>query len=104
MLDFDGSLLDDDMGFDISYLTQSPCKVNNVGEIKRIETAVSSESKFKSFIANQKAKGTVYKDTSDIRTLTTSFKKYSETIDLPSIPSTHTHTPSCSSCRWKLQT
>ena len=68
MLDFDESLFDDDIDFDISYLTQTPRKLNDVGETKSIETSVSSESTFKAFIADQKAKRTVYKDTSDIRT------------------------------------
>ena len=88
MLDFDESLFDDDIDFDISYLTQTPRKLNDVGETKSIETSVSSESTFKAFIADQKAKSTVYKDTSDIRTLTTFFRKYGETRDLASIPST----------------
>ena len=69
MLDLDESLFDNDIDYDISYLTQTPRKVNDVGKTKSIETAVSSESTFKAFIANQKAKSTVYKDISDIRTL-----------------------------------
>ena len=88
MLDFDESLFNDDIDFDISYLTLTPCKVNDFGKTKSIQTAVSSKSTFKAFIADQKAKSTEYKDTSDIRTLTTFFQKYGEMRDLASITST----------------
>ena len=65
---FDESLFDDDIDFDISYLTQTPREANGVGQKKSVETAVSSESTFKSFIADQKAKSSVYKDISNIQT------------------------------------
>ena len=48
--------------------------------------AISSSTKFDLFIADQKAKSTVYKDTSDGRTLRNFFRTYGEERELHCIP------------------
>ena len=94
--EFDESLFDDEFefpsfSFGLPQSSQSTtADVHLVPDTNRpapaSANAISSSTKFDLFIADQKAKSTVYKDTSDGRTLRNFFRTYGEERELHCIP------------------